>query len=402
MKVYLLNNGAYVAKKKTKIARKTLDPLYQQALLFDESPQGKVLQVSKHLCGMITNACMHVDWYGRPPPGNSLGGLRPHGPQKLHGSCTNLTGGAGPLEHSHWLVQAVPTGLVGGSNARLSDPQSFSVVPRQLVWTRRSPILDEQKCWGTIKKIRNEKALSKSDNHSCRGSVSVFHMHCCQQNKNDKCLSVAGWFLIESSQHKNVRTHGNVRPPRLQGAQSWCSACLPHGSSVWMHRAFFWCLEPGAVSTRPSVQHVYEGSAHPLVFASPPSLPQPLNVLRRGRRSRCCQSAHREKKRRIEKKFWGRINVDGRPSHLACAHLPANEKANHLCTGVLQTSEEVDQYKFMSHIANGRKDALIFHRSEGVPSLNPARLGFLSEPRLTFFITNTSTMAWFSFFFLFF
>uniref|UniRef100_A0A3Q2CMF7 Regulating synaptic membrane exocytosis 1 n=1 Tax=Cyprinodon variegatus TaxID=28743 RepID=A0A3Q2CMF7_CYPVA len=46
VKVYLLNNGAYVAKKKTKIARKTLDPLYQQALLFEESPQGKVLQVN--------------------------------------------------------------------------------------------------------------------------------------------------------------------------------------------------------------------------------------------------------------------------------------------------------------------------------------------------------------------
>ncbi|XP_019121690.1 regulating synaptic membrane exocytosis protein 2 isoform X13 [Larimichthys crocea] len=45
VKVYLLNNGAYVAKKKTKIARKTLDPLYQQPLLFEESPQGKVLQV---------------------------------------------------------------------------------------------------------------------------------------------------------------------------------------------------------------------------------------------------------------------------------------------------------------------------------------------------------------------
>ncbi|XP_055757743.1 regulating synaptic membrane exocytosis protein 1-like isoform X15 [Salvelinus fontinalis] len=45
VKVYLLNNGAYVAKKKTKIARKTLDPLYQQALQFEESPQGKVLQV---------------------------------------------------------------------------------------------------------------------------------------------------------------------------------------------------------------------------------------------------------------------------------------------------------------------------------------------------------------------
>lgn len=46
VKVYLLDNGVCKAKKKTKIARKTLDPLYQQVLLFDESPQGKVLQVS--------------------------------------------------------------------------------------------------------------------------------------------------------------------------------------------------------------------------------------------------------------------------------------------------------------------------------------------------------------------
>uniref|UniRef100_A0A8D3BZE8 C2 domain-containing protein n=1 Tax=Scophthalmus maximus TaxID=52904 RepID=A0A8D3BZE8_SCOMX len=34
-----------VAKKKTKVMKKTLDPTYQQPLLFDESPQGKVLQV---------------------------------------------------------------------------------------------------------------------------------------------------------------------------------------------------------------------------------------------------------------------------------------------------------------------------------------------------------------------
>ncbi|XP_060091646.1 regulating synaptic membrane exocytosis protein 1 isoform X2 [Heteronotia binoei] len=45
VKVYLLENGACVAKKKTRIARKTLDPLYQQTLVFDESPHGKVLQV---------------------------------------------------------------------------------------------------------------------------------------------------------------------------------------------------------------------------------------------------------------------------------------------------------------------------------------------------------------------
>uniref|UniRef100_A0A8D0HL97 Regulating synaptic membrane exocytosis 1 n=1 Tax=Sphenodon punctatus TaxID=8508 RepID=A0A8D0HL97_SPHPU len=45
VKVYLLENGACVAKKKTRIARKTLDPLYQQTLVFDENSQGKVLQV---------------------------------------------------------------------------------------------------------------------------------------------------------------------------------------------------------------------------------------------------------------------------------------------------------------------------------------------------------------------
>ncbi|XP_039592774.1 regulating synaptic membrane exocytosis protein 2 isoform X48 [Polypterus senegalus] len=45
VKVYLLENGVCIAKKKTKVARKTLDPLYQQQLSFEESPTGKVLQI---------------------------------------------------------------------------------------------------------------------------------------------------------------------------------------------------------------------------------------------------------------------------------------------------------------------------------------------------------------------
>ncbi|KAM6968377.1 regulating synaptic membrane exocytosis protein 2 isoform 2-T2 [Aplochiton taeniatus] len=45
VKVYLLQNGACIAKKKTRVARKTLDPLYQQQLPFEESPGGKVLQI---------------------------------------------------------------------------------------------------------------------------------------------------------------------------------------------------------------------------------------------------------------------------------------------------------------------------------------------------------------------
>uniref|UniRef100_U3I5P9 Regulating synaptic membrane exocytosis 3 n=1 Tax=Anas platyrhynchos platyrhynchos TaxID=8840 RepID=U3I5P9_ANAPP len=45
VKVYLLENGVCLAKKKTKAVKKTCDPSFQQALLFEESPQGKVLQV---------------------------------------------------------------------------------------------------------------------------------------------------------------------------------------------------------------------------------------------------------------------------------------------------------------------------------------------------------------------
>ncbi|KAL2296862.1 hypothetical protein Nmel_014913, partial [Mimus melanotis] len=47
IKAYLLENGVCIAKKKTKVARKSLDPLYNQVLLFAESPQGKVLQMGK-------------------------------------------------------------------------------------------------------------------------------------------------------------------------------------------------------------------------------------------------------------------------------------------------------------------------------------------------------------------
>ena len=49
IKVYLLENGVCVAKKKTKRVRKSLDPLYNQVLVFTESPQGKVVQVKKIL-----------------------------------------------------------------------------------------------------------------------------------------------------------------------------------------------------------------------------------------------------------------------------------------------------------------------------------------------------------------
>lgn len=55
VKVYVLENGVCLSKKKTKVVKKNLDPTYQQALLFDESPQGKVLQVSEPLYYCVHN-----------------------------------------------------------------------------------------------------------------------------------------------------------------------------------------------------------------------------------------------------------------------------------------------------------------------------------------------------------
>ncbi|KAM9824016.1 regulating synaptic membrane exocytosis protein 2-like [Neosynchiropus ocellatus] len=45
VKVYLLDNGKCLLKRRTRLARKSLDPLYQQQLQFEENPEGKVLQV---------------------------------------------------------------------------------------------------------------------------------------------------------------------------------------------------------------------------------------------------------------------------------------------------------------------------------------------------------------------
>lgn len=135
VKVYLLDNGACKAKKKTKIARKTLEPLYQQALLFEESPQGKILQVIKPWsCTMCVCACV-FPWPNislSPSTGNSLGRLRATGPQMLHGSCTDPIGGAGPLQHSDWLVQIVSSFLIGGPYLSLAYAAGVPDIPGQL------------------------------------------------------------------------------------------------------------------------------------------------------------------------------------------------------------------------------------------------------------------------------
>ncbi|XP_075427359.1 regulating synaptic membrane exocytosis protein 4-like [Ascaphus truei] len=80
IKVYLLENGLCIAKKKTKVARKSLDPLYNQVIPFTETSQGKVLQVMvwgnygrmerKHFMGVarilledLDLSSMVIGWY---------------------------------------------------------------------------------------------------------------------------------------------------------------------------------------------------------------------------------------------------------------------------------------------------------------------------------------------------
>lgn len=111
VKVYMLENGACIAKKKTKIARKTLDPLYQQSLLFEESPQGKVLQVivwgdygrMDHKCFMgvaqilleeLDLTSMVIGWYKLFPPSSLVDPTLT--PLTRRASQSSLESSAGP------------------------------------------------------------------------------------------------------------------------------------------------------------------------------------------------------------------------------------------------------------------------------------------------------------------
>uniref|UniRef100_A0A8V0ZYQ3 Regulating synaptic membrane exocytosis 4 n=1 Tax=Gallus gallus TaxID=9031 RepID=A0A8V0ZYQ3_CHICK len=113
IKAYLLENGVCIAKKKTKVARKSLDPLYNQVLLFPESPQGKVLQCSAPAFST----------------GDSVGKLRPHGAQALHGSCKGPPGRTGFVNFGNWLVQALPNLLNGGSHYRPAPAPVLAAFP---------------------------------------------------------------------------------------------------------------------------------------------------------------------------------------------------------------------------------------------------------------------------------
>ncbi|XP_052000809.1 regulating synaptic membrane exocytosis protein 2-like isoform X6 [Xyrauchen texanus] len=115
VKVYLLENGACIAKKKTKVARKTLDPLYQQPLPFEEAPGGKVLQIivwgdygrmdhksfmgaAQILLDDLDLSNMVIGWFKLFPPSSLVDATL--APLTRRTSQSSLNSGSGPFGRS--------------------------------------------------------------------------------------------------------------------------------------------------------------------------------------------------------------------------------------------------------------------------------------------------------------
>ncbi|XP_016338864.1 regulating synaptic membrane exocytosis protein 2 isoform X4 [Sinocyclocheilus anshuiensis] len=115
VKVYLLENGACIAKKKTKVARKTLDPLYQQQLSFEETPGGKVLQIivwgdygrmdhksfmgaAQILLDDLDMSNMVIGWFKLFPPSSLVDPTL--APLTRRASQSSLDSGSGPFGRS--------------------------------------------------------------------------------------------------------------------------------------------------------------------------------------------------------------------------------------------------------------------------------------------------------------
>ncbi|XP_057195813.1 regulating synaptic membrane exocytosis protein 2 isoform X5 [Triplophysa rosa] len=115
VKVYLLENGACIAKKKTKVARKTLDPLYQQQLSFEEAPGGKVVQIivwgdygrmdhksfmgaAQILLDDLDLSNLVIGWFKLFPPSSLVDPTL--APLTRRASQTSLDSGSGPFGRS--------------------------------------------------------------------------------------------------------------------------------------------------------------------------------------------------------------------------------------------------------------------------------------------------------------
>ncbi|XP_074782281.1 regulating synaptic membrane exocytosis protein 3 isoform X1 [Athene noctua] len=116
VKVYLLENGVCLAKKKTKVVKKTCDPSYQQPLLFEESPQGKVLQVM-------------FSPHRYPGTGRDQGSRNPASSLLPFSLPTPIA--AGPFQLGTFSLLSFPHNSPPASGA--APPNAFSA-PQVIVW----------------------------------------------------------------------------------------------------------------------------------------------------------------------------------------------------------------------------------------------------------------------------
>lgn len=101
VKLYLVNGKRCIEKAKTMMARKTLDPFYQQLLAFKENCRGCILQVRLQLLliffimRVFLDACMfdYDSIVYRGISGDGVGRLRSDRREKsVHGHCTDRIG----------------------------------------------------------------------------------------------------------------------------------------------------------------------------------------------------------------------------------------------------------------------------------------------------------------------
>lgn len=120
VKLYLVNGKRCIEKAKTTMARKTLDPFYQQLLAFKENCRGCILQVRATLSffqfrfflilavffNSFTRTYLIPSLY--TVSGDSVGWLwSDRGEKSVHGYCTDRIGWAGSQSDGVRMVQAV-------------------------------------------------------------------------------------------------------------------------------------------------------------------------------------------------------------------------------------------------------------------------------------------------------
>ncbi|KAM9414475.1 regulating synaptic membrane exocytosis protein 4-like [Salvelinus alpinus] len=164
VKVYLMDNGKCIVKKKTRLAKKTLDPLYQQQLQFEESPEGKVLQIivwgdygrmdhksfmgaAQILLDDLDLSNMVIGWFKLFPPTSLVDPTLAPLTSKAADAVRKMNTTAKNAEESIDLVMAVPESspVYGVTEAFLHELKEAIYIHEKLKEIRHT-LVDDKKC----------------------------------------------------------------------------------------------------------------------------------------------------------------------------------------------------------------------------------------------------------------